>query len=216
MIAFGEQWVTSSLAGILMATVPLSVVLIAPFFGVHERLGARRIAGLFVGFSGVIALLGLDIGQDPRLWLGVAALMVAVVGYAVGPLIVQRHLAGVEELGAVAASLVVASLILLPFAFATAPTQMPSPLSLTSVAILGIVCTALALVLFFYLIHAAGAARAALVAYVNPAVASLLGVLVLKEPFGVHTIVGLVMILIGSWFASSRERRRDGGPQKTA
>ncbi len=212
MIGVGEQWVASSLAGILMATVPLTVVLIAPFFGVHERLGARRIAGLFVGFSGVIALLGLDIGNDPRLWLGVAALLIAVIGYAVGPLIVQRHLAGIEELGAVSASLVVASLILLPFAIGTAPTHLPSTLSLVSVAILGTICTALALMLFFYLIHAAGAARAALVAYVNPAVASLLGVLVLHEPFGVHTIAGLVMILIGSWLASSRE----GRPQKTA
>lgn len=210
MIAVGEQWVTSSLAGILVATAPLTIVLIAPFFGVHERLGPKRMAGLLIGFSGVIALLGLDIGQDARLWLGVAALMIAVVGYAVGPLIVQRHLAGIEEIGAVAASLVVASFILLPFALASAPVQMPSTLSLVSVAVLGTICTALALLLFFYLIHAAGAARAALVAYVNPAVASLLGVLVLHEPFGVHTVVGLAMILGGSWLASSRGGEEEG------
>ena len=204
MIAVGEQWVTSSLAGILIATVPLSVILIAPLFGVHERLGPRRIAGLFVGFSGVVTLLGLDLGQDPQLWIGVGALLIAVMGYAIGPLIVQKHLAGIDELGALSASLAVASLVLLPFAFATAPTQMPSALSLTSVVILGLVCTAVALLLFFYLIHNAGAARAALVAYVNPAVASVLGVVVLNEPFGAHTVIGLVMILFGSWLASSR------------
>ncbi|HMN47117.1 MAG TPA: EamA family transporter [Povalibacter sp.] len=216
MISIGEQWLSSSLAGILMATVPLGVVLIAPLFGVHERLGPKRIAGLFVGFSGVVALLGLDLGHDPRLWLGVAAMAVAVSGYAVGPLIVQKHLAGIDEIGAVAASLVVASLILLPFAIATAPTHVPSTLSLVSVAILGTICTALALMLFFYLIHAAGAARAALVAYVNPAVASLLGVLVLHEPFGIHTLTGLAMILVGSWLASSRGGEEGGVTAKNA
>lgn len=211
MIAIGEQWVASSLAGILMATVPLTVVLIAPFFGVHERLGPRRVLGLFIGFSGVIALLGVDAGQDARLWFGVFAMTFAVIGYAVGPLIVQRHLAGLDEMGAIAASLVVASIILLPFAVATAPSQMPSTVSIASVIVLGLVCTALALTLFFYLIHAAGAARAALVAYVNPAVASILGVLVLNEPFGIHTVAGMAMILFGSWLASSRNQEAGSG-----
>ncbi len=204
LIAFGEQWLTSSLSGILIATVPLTVVVIAPLFGVHERLGAKRIAGLAIGFSGVVALLGFDTGHGPMLWLGVASMLVAVIGYAVGPLIVQRHLADVDELGALAASLVIASVILLPFAFASAPAQIPSTLSLVSVAVLGLVCTALALLLYFHLIGIAGAARSSLVAYVNPAVAAVLGVLVLNEPFGISMAAGLAMILFGSWLASSR------------
>lgn len=206
LIAFGEQWISSSLAGILIATVPLTVILIAPLFGVHEPLGTRRILGLVVGFSGVVALLGFDSGHGPMLWVGVISMLVAVVGYAVGPLVVQRYLADVDELGALAASLVVASLVLLPPAMATAPTQWPSAVPLGSVAILGLVCTALALLLYFYLINAAGAARASLVAYVNPAVAALLGVLVLHEPFGASTVVGLGMILLGSWLATGKAR----------
>src|SRR6185503_10713161 len=114
LIAMGEQWISSSLAGILIATVPLSVVVIAPLFGVREHLGALRIAGLAIGFCGVIAIVGLDTGHGPMLWAGVVCIMISVVGYAIGPLIVQRYLSDVDELGAVAASLVAASILLLP------------------------------------------------------------------------------------------------------
>jgi drug/metabolite transporter (DMT)-like permease len=83
---------------------------------------------------------------------------------------------------------------------------MPSTIPLASVVILGVFCTAMALLLYFYLINDAGAARASLVAYVCPAVAAFLGVLVLDEPFGVSSVLGLAMILFGSWLASSKPR----------
>ena len=204
LIAVGEQWISSSLAGILIATVPLTVVVIAPLFGVREKLGARRIAGLAIGFAGVVALLGLDTGHDAMLWAGAACMLVAVAGYAIGPLIVQRYLADVDELGALTASLVVAAILLLPFALWSAPSTMPSTSAVASVAVLGLVCTALALLLYFYLINAAGAARASVVAYINPAIAALLGVLVLHEPFGIGSILGLAMILLGSYLATSK------------
>ena len=97
LIAMGEQWISSSLTGILIATVPLTVVLIAPLFGVRERIGALRIAGLAIGFCGVIAIVGLDTGHGPMLWAGVVCIMISVAGYAIGPLIVERHLSDVDE-----------------------------------------------------------------------------------------------------------------------
>jgi drug/metabolite transporter (DMT)-like permease len=206
LIAMGEQWISSSLTGILIATVPLSVVVIAPLFGVKERLSALRIAGLAIGFCGVIAIVGLDTGHGPMLWAGVACIMVSVAGYAIGPLVVERYLSDVDELGAVAASLVVASIVLLPMAVLSAPSHMPSALSLTAVAVLGVVCTALALFLYFFLINEAGAARASVVAYINPAVAAVIGVLALNEPFGVSTAVGMAMILLGSWLATGKSQ----------
>jgi len=212
LIAFGEQWISSSLAGILIATVPLMVIVIAPWFGVHERLGMRRLLGLAIGFSGVVALLGLDPGHGPMLAAGVALLLISAVGYAIGPLVVQRHLADVDELGALAASLVVASVVLFPIALATAPDHMPSALALSSVATLGIMCTAVALLLYFYLIHETGAARASIVAYVSPAIAAVLGVLVLHEPFGVGSLAGLIMILFGSWLATGRSQQPAESP----
>lgn len=209
LIAMGEQWISSSLAGILIATVPLSVVLIAPLFGVKERIGALRIAGLAIGFCGVIAIVGLDTGHGPMLWAGVVCIMISVAGYAIGPLVVERYLSDVDELGAVAASLVVASILLLPLAAWSAPDHVPSTLSLTAVAALGIACTALALYLYFYLINVAGAARASVVAYINPAVAAVIGVLVLHEPFGVGTAVGMAMILLGSWLATGKSKSKE-------
>lgn len=206
LIAMGEQWISSSLAGILIATVPLSVVVIAPLFGVKEHLGALRIAGLAIGFCGVIAIVGLDTGHGPMLWAGVVCIMISVAGYAIGPLIVQRYLSDVDEIGAVAASLVVASVLLLPLAALSAPDHVPSTLSLTAVAALGIACTALALYLYFYLINVAGAARASVVAYINPAVAAVIGVLVLHEPFGWGAGAGLAMILFGSYLATGRSK----------
>lgn len=202
LIALGERWVSSSLAGILLAGVPLFVVIVAPFLGVHERVGPRRLIGLATGLLGVVALLGFDIGGDSRGWIGAGAILLAAVGYAVGPLIVQKHLAGMDSLAVVSASVAVGFVVLTIPAFLTAPAAVPSALALGSVAILGVICTALGLLLFVYVISHAGAARAAVVTYVNPAVALLLGVFLLDERFGVGPAVGLVLILLGSWLAT--------------
>jgi drug/metabolite transporter (DMT)-like permease len=175
---------------------------LSPLFGVHERLSARRLAGLVIGLVGVVTLLGLGAVDGMLGWVGVGCLVAATLCYALGSLIVQRHLSGVDELGAVAASLGVATLILLPAALWTIPARVPSTLVLTSLVVLGVVCSALALSLFFYLIARIGAARATVITYVNPAVATLLGVLVLHESFGAGTVLGLALILLGSWLAT--------------
>jgi drug/metabolite transporter (DMT)-like permease len=203
LIAMGERWVTSSMAGILIATVPLAVILMSPLFGVRERIGIRRMVGLVVGFAGVVALVGIDSSGGSQLWLGVLCLFIATLGYAVGPLIIQRYLQDVDELGSVTISLAVAAVVLLPAAVLTAPAVLPSAQTLTALVVLGAVCTALGLYLFFYLIGQAGASRATVITYVNPAVAALLGVLVLHEPFGIGFVAGFILILIGSWLSTA-------------
>jgi drug/metabolite transporter (DMT)-like permease len=202
LISVGERWVSSSLAGILIATVPMMVILLSPLFGVHERLSARRLVGLVVGLVGVVTLLGLDAVDGVLGWVGVGCIVIATVGYATGALLVQRHLSGLDELGAIAASLGVATVILLPAGLWSMPARIPSPLVLTSLVVLGVVCSAVALSLFFYLIAQFGAARAAVITYVNPAVATLLGVMVLHESFGAGAVLGLALILLGSWLAT--------------
>lgn len=204
LISLGERWVSSSLTGILIATVPLMVIVLSSLFGVRERLSGRRVSGLIIGFVGVVTLLGLDVVQGPLGWAGVACIVVSTVGYASGSLIVQRHLSDVDELGAVAMSLAIATLVLLPAAIWSAPSGVPSPVVLVSLGVLGLVCTALALSLYFFLIARVGAARAAVITYVNPAVAALLGVAVLHESFGLGSALGLVLILLGSWLATHK------------
>jgi drug/metabolite transporter (DMT)-like permease len=202
VISFGERWISSSVTGILIAMVPLSIALIQRFFGVHERLGAWRIAGLGLGFVGVAALLGFGTISGPLGWAGVACMLIATLGYAIGPLIIQRHLSGLDPYGPLAASLVVSSMVLLVPAALAFPTRLPSAVALASMAVLGIVCTALAMLLMFYLVGHAGASRAAVITYINPAVAALLGVSLLHERLGTGGILAFALILLGSWLAT--------------
>jgi drug/metabolite transporter (DMT)-like permease len=129
-------------------------------------------------------------------------MVLATLGYAAGPLIVQRHLGSLDSFGPVAASLGVAGVILLPAALWTMPAQLPSSTALVSILVLGAICSALAMVLMFYLIRSAGPARATVITYINPAVATLLGVLVLHETLGPAAFVAFALILLGSWLAT--------------
>jgi drug/metabolite transporter (DMT)-like permease len=201
-ISFGERWISSSVTGILIAMVPLSIALIQRFFGVHERLGKRRILGLGLGFVGVVALVGFGTISGPLGWAGVACMLAATLGYAIGPLIIQRHLSELDPFGPLAMSLLVASVVLFIPAVMTFPAHMPSPLVLLSMAMLGGVCTALAMLLMFYLVGHAGASRAAVITYINPAVAALLGVSLLHERLGLGGILAFLLILLGSWLAT--------------
>jgi len=213
-ISLGERWISSSVTGILIATVPLSVVLLSRFFGVHEHLGTWRLAGLALGFIGVVALLGLGTISGPWGWAGVGCMLVASLGYAVGPLIIQRHLRDLDAFGPLAASLAIASVVLLVPALLAAPKLLPSAPALASVLVLGIVCTAMAMLLMFYLVSDAGASRATLITYINPVVATLLGVWLLHEHLGVGGVTAFALILLGSWLATrgAIERSPAAGP----
>jgi len=202
VISYGERWISSSVTGILIAMVPLSIALIQRFFGVHERLGFRRTLGLGLGFIGVAALLGFGTISGPLGWAGVACMLIATLGYAIGPLIIQRHLNEIDPYGPLAASLAVASAVLFLPAVLAFPAHLPSPVALMSVAILGVLCTAVAMLLMFYLVGHAGASRAAVITYINPAVAALLGVSLLHERLGLGGILAFVLILVGSWLAT--------------
>ncbi len=207
-IALGEQWVSSSLSGILIATVPLCVAALSRFFGVREHFGARRLAGLVIGFIGVVALLGLGTITAPLGWVGVACMLLAALGYAIGPLIIQRYLGGLAAIGPLAASLLAATVILTIPAVLTWPAHWPSLVALASLLTLGILCTAIAMLLMFYLVSRAGASRATLITYVNPVVATLLGMGLLHERLGLAGAAAFPLILLGSWLASRAEASR--------
>lgn len=214
LISLGERWISSSVTGILIAMVPLSVALIQRFFGIREALGAWRIAGLAIGLIGVAALLGTGPISGPLGWAGVACMLLSTLCYAVGPLIIQRHLHGLDSIGPLAASLLVASVILLIPAAVEIPSSLPSAKALMSIAVLGVVCTAIAMLLMFYLVHHAGAARASVITYINPAVATLLGVLVLDEHLGLGGFIAFALILLGSWLATRGAANRTRSPNE--
>jgi drug/metabolite transporter (DMT)-like permease len=202
LISLGERWISSSVTGILIAMVPLSIALIQRFFGIRESLGAWRIAGLAIGFFGVAALLGTGSISGSPGWAGVGCMLLATICYAVGPLIIQRHLHGLDSIGPLAGSLLIASIVLFLPAVMELPAALPSAAALASIAILGILCTAVAMLLMFYLVRHAGASRASVITYINPVVATLLGVLVLHEHLGIGGFIAFVLILLGSWLAT--------------
>ncbi len=140
-------------------------------------------------------------------------MVLATVGYAIGPLIIQRHLSELESIGPIASSLLVASVLLLVPAVITFPQAVPSAIALSSIVVLGLVCTATAMLLMFYLVSHAGASRASVITYINPIVATLLGMLILHERLGVGGAVAFVLILFGSWLAT---RSTPGEPQRRA
>ena len=204
LLGAAEQRLTSSMAGLLVAGVPLIgvvVVLLAGGRAAEDRIDGRRLVGLLVGFAGVVALVGIEVrGSD---LIAVAQVALVAVGYAVGPLIIARRLSHVPSLGVIAVSLTLTAVGYAPFAL----THLPASVSLASAAsvvVLALVCTAVAFLLFFALIAEVGPARATVITYVNPAIAVLLGVLLLDEPFSAGIAVGFPLILLGSFLATAR------------
>jgi drug/metabolite transporter (DMT)-like permease len=200
LLARAETRLTSSLTGLLIAAVPLVGAVIVTLTGERERQGRRRWLGLLVGIGGVAALVGLDFGQVSVVALVEVALV--AVGYAVGPIILARRLGDLPVFGVVAASLIVSAIVYAPFAAARWPDRTPSAHVLESVVGLAVVCTALAFVLFFALIAEVGPVRATVITYVNPAVAAVLGVVVLSEHISAGMVVGFALVLAGCVLAT--------------
>ena len=202
LIAAGEQHVSSSLAAILIASVPLIVAVLAVRFEPGERATGSRLAGLLVGFAGVVALVGLDVAGRADELLGALAILIAAVGYAVGPMVLKRHAADLDPRAAMGVSLAMAGVILTPFAAADPPAVTPPPEALAALAILGFACTAAAFVFYYALIAEVGPGRATVITYVAPVVAVALGVTVLGERPGAGAVAGLLLILAGSWLST--------------
>jgi len=204
LLSDAERRLSSSLAGLLIAGVPLVGSLLVWAIGGDDRPDLRRVSGLIVGFIGVALVVGLDVATDDLVAVGEVGLV--VIGYALGPMIIARRLQGAPAVGVVAASLALTALAYAPVGIAQLPAALPSAQVLLSVAILGVVCTALAFLLFFALIAEVGPIRATIITYFNPVVALVLGVLLLSEPFTAGIAGGFALIAIGSFFATRRTR----------
>lgn len=202
LISYGEVHVSSSLTALLIAAQPIIIALLALKLDATERVSGPRAVGLALGLGGVATLVGFDLTGDRLGLLGAGMVLLATFGYACATLIVKRRLGDVAPLGLVASTMSISTAALLPLAVATAPTEAPSGKAIGSLLALGLVCTAVAFLAFYALIAEAGAGRAALITYINPIVAVLLGVLVLGEDLTPATAAGTALILAGSWFAT--------------
>ena len=203
LIAYAETSLSSSLTGLLVAGVPFVAALAARLLGGEEPLTPIRILGMAIGVVGIGVLLGLDV-EGAQL-LPLLAIGLVLIGYATGPLVVTRALPEVPGVAASSIALVLTGIVYAPFAIPEldelGQVSLPGWASLVA---LGVVCTALALALFFALIREVGPQRALVITFVNPAVAVLLGVWLLDEPFTLGIALGLPLVLVGCVLATRR------------
>ncbi|GAA1398625.1 DMT family transporter [Catellatospora coxensis] len=205
LITYGEVHISSSLTALLLASQPLVIAVLALRFDASERAGARKLLGLLVGLVGVAAVVGFDLGGGDGLeLLGAGLVLLAGVSYAGATTLVKKRLSDVPPLGVVVGTTGIASVLLLPAGLLSAPATLPALDVSAAVLALGLLSTALAFLVYYRLIALAGAGSAALVSYTSPAVAVLLGVLLLAEPLTPATVIGFALILLGSWLSTRK------------
>ena len=199
LLGAAETEISSSLTALLIATVPLVATVIALTTGEREKPETQTVLGLLLGMAGVAAIVGVNVegGVVP-----IVEVVLVAVCYAVGPVILQRWLAHLPALGVIAASLALTAVAYVPIVAVGSTGEEPSANAVGAVLGLAIVCTALAFLLFFALIAEVGPVRATVITYVNPAVAAILGVLILDEHFTVGMGLGFVLVLAGSVLAT--------------
>jgi drug/metabolite transporter (DMT)-like permease len=203
LLSYAEQSLSSSLTGLLVAVVPFVAALAGRLAGEEERFTPIRIAGMCLGVVGIVALLGLDV-EGAQL-LPILAVALVVIGYATAPLIISRRLPEVPGVAASSIALFVTAAVYAPFALPRADEiGDASGHAAGALVTLGVLCTAVALALFFALIREVGPQRALVITFVNPAVAVLLGVVLLDEPFTLGIAVGLPLVLAGCMLATRR------------
>jgi len=212
LITESEKHISSGLAGLLIATVPFfAVAVLAIFLKDRKALRPRSLTGMVIGFIGVAALVGIDsfIGVVEPVY--VLMVVLAAVGYSIAPIIANQKLQDVPSAAVIGVSMALVSIIYAPFSVGGLGAELSnaSVKSLLALVVLGVVCSALAFVIFFQLIKEVGPVKATLITYVNTAVALSLGILFLAEPITIGLAVGLPLIAIGLYLSGGTERKRD-------
>lgn len=207
LITEAGRHISSGLTALLIATVPMFGVVVASLLGDKSIRNPKTLIVMVVGFAGVVALVGIDSFQgivDP-IWVG--AVILGSIGYAIAPAVISYKIGFVPTTGVISLSMVFVAIAYLVPAITQLPLEIANTPSFESwLALLGLgaICSALAFVLFFALIKEIGAPRATLIVYINTLVALLLGVVFLSEPITPGLLIGLPLVLIGSWLAGQK------------
>jgi drug/metabolite transporter (DMT)-like permease len=200
LITWGEHYISSGLAAILIAAMPIFTVIFAHFMTHDEKITPRKVVGILAGFIGVVILFLPDLGGGEQLYLaGGLAVLIAAVSYALATIFARRHFKGTSPTIASFGQMGMSSLVLIPASLLLDKpwTLSPSAASLSSIFTLAILGTAIAYLIYFWLIAHLGATRTSLTTYVSPVVALFLGWLVLGEMLHWSMLAGLVLIVAG-------------------
>jgi drug/metabolite transporter (DMT)-like permease len=202
LFAYAVLSVTAGFAAVLNSTAPLFGALVA-FIWLRERLAPARVAGLVVGFAGVLVLLWgrVALAHDGG-GAAVLAGLTAAVLYGIAANYVKKRLSHVDPLVIATGSLIAATALLAPVAFFTWPQTPPSPTSWMSAVLLAVICTGIAYILYFRLLSRVGPSRTLAVTYLIPAFGVVWGHLFLKEAVSASMLVGCAVILFGTTLAT--------------
>jgi drug/metabolite transporter (DMT)-like permease len=207
LITNAERTVSSGLTGLLIALVPFWGVFIAYFYNGDKSVKhPKTIFGLVIGFVGLLLLVGIDATTENLDLLGVGAVVLASLGYAIAPAISSKKIGHLDSAGVISLSMVIVAIFYAVPGFMALPADVPTANfeGWMALAVLGVICSAIAFILFFDLIKEIGSARATLITYPNTAIAFLLGIVFLSEPVTLGMILGFPLVLVGSYFASKR------------
>lgn len=210
LITWAERSVDSSLAAILTAAVPLFVIVLAPIFLPDEPIRVNGLAGLAVGFAGVVILTGRDLSGSGGELVGAMALIGAALSYACGAIYARRNVRGLRPMVPAVLQVSFAFLIMTAMAvlFEHPLDSTPDAQAIFSIVWLGLLGSGLAYLCFFRLLGPWGATRLTMVSYVIPVVGIVLGFIVLSEPIDGRVLFGTAMILAGIGLVNSRYGRR--------
>ncbi|MDQ7903504.1 DMT family transporter [Phytohabitans sp. ZYX-F-186] len=205
LLTFGQEYVSAGIAGILIGAQPLFVALLAVRYAPDERpQGLAGVVGVTLGLVGLLLLFGVDLSGGAEAVVGGVLVSVAAVGYATGSIMIHKRHADAPPLGVATSAMLVTTTALAVPALFSIPAQPPQLSAVAALAVLGVVCTGVTLVMFYTLIAQTGPARAALAFYLSPAFAVAFGAVFLDEPISITAIAGLVAIIAGSILAARR------------
>jgi drug/metabolite transporter (DMT)-like permease len=208
LITEAQKHITSGLAGLMVATVPFfAVAILAIFLKDRTALKPVPLTGMIIGFAGVVTLVGIDsvFGLVDPFWVG--AVVLASLGYAIAPIMANLKMREVPSSGVIGLSMLMVSIVYAPFSLPSLPAEIiagPTTHSWVGILVLGLVCSALAFVLFFDLIKEIGPAKASLITYINTAVAISLGTLFLAEPITPGLLIGIPLITVGLYLSAKK------------
>ncbi|MCX6444499.1 MAG: DMT family transporter [Actinobacteria bacterium] len=204
LIGTAEQKISSGLAGLLIASVPIWATIFASMRGDKTVWQRKRLFGIVIGFVGLIAIVGIESIKGSSDPISILMVLVAAIGYSYAVMMVQSGLPHVSGIAINAVAMAITAIFYLPWAFLQWPTHEISGEAIRAVLGLGILSTGIAFVAFFSLAAIIGVARGSLVTYLNTAFAVVLGVIILNEPLTTGMLLGLPLVLIGSYFASRK------------
>jgi drug/metabolite transporter (DMT)-like permease len=212
LLSWGETRIDSGLASIIQASVPIFNALLAFAFFHDQRVTRQMLGGVAIGFVGVALLVG---AQPHAKILGALAVVGMATCYAIGGLLTRRFLSDTRPHVVALGTSAIAAVAVSPFGVIQAPGHVPGWRTLASVAVLGVLGTAAAYLLFFTIIAGAGAAYASLVTYLVPPVALAYGALFLGESIGLAALAGLALIFGGVTLGTRAPRRRGASSAET-